>query len=123
MMEKTETGFLTTHVLDASRGLPGKGITIELFEIKNGNRRLLTTVITNDDGRCDNRLLEGADFVQGQYELVFHTANYFKSQGIVLDEPPFLDEVVIRFGVSKTDEHYHVPLLISPYSYSTYKGS
>ena len=122
-MENTGTGFLTTHVLDASRGLPGKGIKVELFEIKNSSRRLLNTVITNDDGRCDTRLLEGSSFVQGQYELVFHTASYFKSQGVVLEDPPFLDEVVIRFGVSKTNDHYHVPLLISPYSYSTYKGS
>ncbi len=116
------SGYLTTHVLDASRGLPGKGIRVELFCL-NGNKTCVATLFTNDDGRCDSPLLEGAAFKVGQYELVFHTTDYFTSQGVELEDPPFLGEVVIRFGIAKDDEHYHVPLLISPYSYSTYKGS
>ena len=115
-------GYLSTHVLDSAHGRPGKGIRVDLFAMAE-QRTLLKTVYTNDDGRCDEPLLENEDFKQGVYELVFFTTDYFRSQGVELPEPAFLGEVVIRFGVASAAEHYHVPLLISPYSYSTYRGS
>ncbi|MGH6932723.1 MAG: hydroxyisourate hydrolase, partial [Dongiaceae bacterium] len=86
-------------------------------------REMVTSAVTNADGRCDRPLLEGPAFTAGIYELVFHAGGYFAGQGATLPSPPFLDEVVIRFGVAAPDEHYHVPLLISPYGYSTYRGS
>ena len=115
-------GYLSTHVLDSAHGRPGKGIRVELFAV-TGPRTLLKTVYTNDDGRCDEPLLEKGDFKKGVYELVFYTNDYFRLQGVELPEPAFLGEVVIRFGVASAEEHYHVPLLIAPYSYSTYRGS
>ncbi|WP_372742236.1 hydroxyisourate hydrolase [Neptunomonas sp.] len=115
-------GYLSTHVLDSAQGRPGKGIRVDLFAVAE-QRTLLKTVYTNDDGRCDEPLLEKDDFKKGVYELVFHTTDYFRSQGVDLPDPAFLGEVVIRFGVASADEHYHVPLLIAPYSYSTYRGS
>lgn len=115
-------GFLTTHVLDTASGRPGAGIRVELYRL--GERRaLLKTTHTNDDGRCDGPLMADEDFLAGEYELVFHTAEYFSTRGMELSSPPFLDRVVIRFGIAAEDQHYHVPLLISPYGYSTYRGS
>ncbi|WP_169543113.1 hydroxyisourate hydrolase [Sneathiella aquimaris] len=116
-------GKLTTHILDTAAGIPGKNIQIDLYILKDDSWELLKTVTSNEDGRCDGPLLEGADLVCGQYELVFHAGQYFDACGQDLPEPKFLDEIVIRFGVPDATEHYHVPLLVSPYSYSTYRGS
>lgn len=112
---------LTTHVLDTARGVPGAGIAVELYEIGD-QRRHLKTVVTNADGRTDEPLLEGSAFKLGVWELVFHVGDYFSTTTSELSEPPFLDEVVLRFGIG-SDAHYHVPLLVSPWSYSTYRGS
>lgn len=116
------TGRLTSHVLDTARGMPGGGMRIELFTV-DGGRNLIKTVTTNADGRCDAPLLEGGDFVVGAYELVFHAGDYFRAAGIALPDPPFVDQAVVRFGVADVAAHYHVPLLVSPWSYSTYRGS
>ncbi|RED53860.1 hydroxyisourate hydrolase [Aestuariispira insulae] len=115
-------GRLTTHVLDTARGCPGQGIKIELFRLDSG-RELVTEAVTNDDGRCDAPILEGEAFTAGKYELVFHAGSYFDAQGYDLPEPKFLDEVSLRFGIAQAGEHYHVPLLLSPFSFSTYRGS
>ena len=115
-------GNLTTHVLDTATGCPGAGMFIELFRL-GGERTLLTAVTTNSDGRCEGALLSDEAFRGGEYELVFHAGDYFSAGGKNLPSPPFLDQVVIRFGVASADQHYHVPLLISPYGYSTYRGS
>ncbi|TIW25332.1 MAG: hydroxyisourate hydrolase [Mesorhizobium sp.] len=119
---KADGGRLTTHVLDTATGRPAKGLSIELFRIEGQSRTHLKTVTTNDDGRCEAPLLAGADFRTGQYELVFAAGDYLRGQGISLPEPAFLDIVPIRFGMAE-ERHYHVPLLISPYGYSTYRGS
>ena len=117
------TGRLTTHVLDTTSGRPGAGLAIELFTIEGEARRLLASIVTNGDGRCDRPLLEGAAMKSGTYELVFHVADYFQRQGVAMSDPPFLDLVPLRFGIAATGQHYHVPLLISPFAYSTYRGS
>ncbi|WP_413615993.1 hydroxyisourate hydrolase [Halomonas cupida] len=116
-------GRLTTHVLDTSRGCPGKGIRIDIFRINGDERIRLGEAVTNDDGRCDAPLLEGDAFTRGEYELVFHAGDYLRAQGVEASEPRFLDRIPLRFGVADDSEHYHVPLLVSPYSYSTYRGS
>ena len=116
-------GRLTTHVLDTAAGIPAAGIVIDLYRCNQPDRHLLLSVTTNGDGRCDMPLLEGADFAAGRYQLVFHAANYLRTVGTSLPEMPFLDEIVIAFGIDNADQHYHVPLLFSPYGYSTYRGS
>ncbi len=122
-------GRLTTHVLDTTRGQPGNAIGISLYRIDGEQRQCLNTQLTNDDGRCDQPLLADDAFTAGVYELVFAVGPYFTalessvSSDAPVSEPRFLDDVVIRFGVSAADQHYHVPLLITPYSYSTYRGS
>ncbi|MBY5982900.1 MULTISPECIES: hydroxyisourate hydrolase [Halomonas] len=116
-------GRLTTHVLDTALGRPGQGIRIELFRLEGDRRVHLGDVITNDDGRCDHPILEGSDLIEGEYELVFHAGDYLRAQGIEAREPRFLDRIPLRFGIADAAEHYHVPLLLSPYSYSTYRGS
>ena len=113
---------LTTQVLDVYSGKPGKGILVHLFYINNSERKKLTSTKLNDDGRATSPLAEGDIFVKGKYELVFHIGDYFKHTSAASDVP-FLDEVVIRFGISDPSQHYHVPLLVSPWSYSTYRGS
>ncbi len=115
-------GRLTTHVLDTARGLPAAGLVIELFGLADGHR-LLARVTTNKDGRCDAPLLEGAALVTGSYELVFAVGAYFRAAGIAMTEPPFLDAVPVRFQVADPALHYHVPLLVSPFGYTTYRGS
>jgi 5-hydroxyisourate hydrolase len=115
-------GRLTTHVLDAVQGKPGAGISIELFRL-GATRERLASATTNADGRCERPLLEGPTFTAGTYELLFRAGDYFARQGLILPKPNFLDEVVIRFGIADGEAHYHVPLLISPYAYSTYRGS
>jgi 5-hydroxyisourate hydrolase len=112
-------GRLTTHVLDTATGKPAAGLPIELWS----GPKLLKTVTTNSDGRVDGALLEGEDFKTGNYELRFRAGAYFKASGVKLDEPPFLDVIPIRFGIANASQHYHVPLLLSPFSYSTYRGS
>jgi len=114
-------GKLTTHVLNLAAGTPAAGMRIELHEA--ASHRLVAQKRTNDDGRCDAPLLEGAEFRGGRYTLTFHVADYFRSQGVRLPEPPFIDEVVIQFGIADPTQNYHVPLLVSPWSYSTYRGS
>ncbi len=113
---------LTTHVLDIYSGKPGGGIKVDLYYIANGKKEKINTLILNNDGRTDKPLIDGASFKEGQYELVFFVGDYFKK---ITDIPeiPFLDDVIIKFGISDSKEHYHVPLLVSPWSYSTYRGS
>jgi 5-hydroxyisourate hydrolase len=120
-------GKLTTHVLDTSLGKPASGVAIDLHRLASApaeeTRVLITSALTNSDGRAGTPLLEGAAMQVGRYSLTFHIAAYFRLQGIVLPDPPFLDRVVIPFGIAEADGHYHVPLLVSPWSFSTYRGS
>lgn len=114
-------GGLTTHVLDTARGRPGAGILVELR--RPGETSVIARARTNADGRCDQPLLEGEAFEAGEYELVFHAGDYYAEQDGEADLTRFLDHVVIRFGVADPEQHYHVPLLLSPFGYSTYRGS
>lgn len=117
-------GRLTTHVLDTSNGLPATGLALALWAIDpEGGRRLVLETRTNADGRVDVPLLEGATYVAGVYELVFQVGAYLRGRGVDLPEPAFLDEIPLRFGISDTSGHLHVPLLVSPYGYATYRGS
>jgi len=111
-------GLLTTHVLDTATGRPATGLKIEIW-----GETLLKTILTNADGRADAPLLEGVAFKVGQYELRFFAGDYLRQQNLNLSEPLFLDVIPIRFGVSDAESHYHVPLLLSPFGYSTYRGS
>lgn len=115
-------GKLTTHVLDTARGRPAAGLRLALFRLDGGGREEVAAAVTNADGRCDAPLLSGAAFRTGTYELVFRAGDYLREAHRDLPEPPFLDEVPIRFGMAER-AHYHVPLLISPFGYSTYRGS
>jgi 5-hydroxyisourate hydrolase len=116
-------GRLTTHVLDTMHGRPGGGLAIDLLRHTQDGALALKSVRTNADGRVDGPLLAGNELTPGTYELVFHVADYFRAQGVALPRVPFLDVVPIRFGIADPAQHYHVPLLISPWSYSTYRGS
>jgi len=116
-------GKLSTHVLDVTRGKPGAGVTVELRARRGDKMVHLRTVVTNQDGRCDGPLLEGEEMQAGQYELVFAVGDYFQKQGVELPQPPFIDRVTIAFGIADTMQNYHVPLVVSPWSYSTYRGS
>ena len=113
---------LTTHVLDVYSGKPGKGIKVDLYYVENNKKEKLNSVILNNDGKTDKALIEGANFKEGKYELVFFVGDYFKK---ITKTPkiPFLDDVIIKFGISNATQHYHVPLIVSPWSYSTYRGS
>ena len=121
-MAETAGGRLTTHVLDTASGRPAAGLKIALYRVSGNSHRKIKEVVTNADGRCDEPLLQGKAFQTGQYELVFFAGDYLRGSGAALPDPLFLDQVPIRFGLAE-DAHYHVPLLISPYGYSTYRGS
>ena len=114
-------GRLTTHVLDTAHGVPAGGMRVELRAALSGER--LAAFSTNDDGRGNGTLLEGSALQPGRYALTFFVADYFRARGVALPDPPFLDEVTIAFGIADAGQHYHVPLLVSPWSYSTYRGS
>jgi 5-hydroxyisourate hydrolase len=116
-------GKLTTHVLDTVEGRPAAGMAVELSVLDGAAWKPLKSLRTNADGRTDAPLLEGAALAQGQYRLVFDVAAYFRGRGVALPEPPFLDRVPLRFGIADPQAHYHVPLLCSPWTYSTYRGS
>lgn len=117
-----QVGRLSTHVLDTSVGKPAAGLKIELFLLDGGTVHL-KTLVTNQDGRTDGPLLEGAALLRGHYELRFHAGDYLRARGVELPDPAFLDVIPIRFGITDAGGHYHVPLLLSPYGYSTYRGS
>lgn len=114
-------GYLTTHVLDTALGIPGEGIEVRVYKVTD-SKELIKTVTTNSDGRTDQPVLSEQEFELGTYELVFKVARYFSNTSLRLDDPAFLDEISLRFTMS-LDDHYHVPLLVSPWSYSTYRGS
>lgn len=115
-------GKLTTHVLDTANGRPAAGMTVTLLRL-DGGERVLKSIRLNDDGRADAPLLEGDALQRGRYRLVFSVAAYFRGRGAAMTEPPFLDEVPLDFGIADPASHYHVPLLASPWSYGTYRGS
>jgi 5-hydroxyisourate hydrolase len=117
-----QKGRLTTHVLDTARGCPVAGVEIRLCMIAP-QAGVVTIAVTNADGRCDKPLLEDNAFLPGTYELMFRVGAYFARHLAGLADPPFLDEIVLRFGIADSSQHYHVPLLVSPYGYSTYRGS
>lgn len=116
-------GRLTTHVLDTANGRPAAGIAVRLYGLDGATASLLKAVALNADGRCDAALLEGDAYRPGRYRLVFAVGDYFRAQGARLADPPFLDEVPLDFGIAAGSDHYHVPLLVSPWAYSTYRGS
>jgi 5-hydroxyisourate hydrolase len=114
---------LSTHVLDVARGVAAAGVMIELHILDGGSRRRIVQATTNADGRTDVPLLAGDRLEPGVYELTFHAGDYYRRGGVALADPAFLDEVVIRFGIADATGNYHVPLLLSPYGYSTYRGT
>jgi len=115
-------GFLTTHVLDTARGCPAAGLRIVLNRVTPVSVEELADMTTNADGRTDSPILSASAFSQGNYELLFFAGDYLREAGLITGETPFLDVIPIRFGMDQ-DDHYHVPLLLSPYGYSTYRGS
>ena len=116
-------GKLSTHVLDVTQGKPGAGVAIELYAVEGQGRTLLREAVTNQDGRCDAPLLQGEELRAGQYELVFAAGDYLAAQGVNLPQPRFIDRVIIAFGIADPGQNFHVPLVVSPWSYSTYRGS
>jgi len=116
-------GKLSTHVLDITQGKPGAGVQIKLFRVNGVEKVLVKTDTTNADGRCDVPLLQGDEVKAGKYELVFGAGDYFAAQGVNLPSPRFIDEVVIAFGIADPNANYHVPIVVSPWAYSTYRGS
>lgn len=117
------TGYLTTHVLDTARGIPAAGLKIDLYKVEAAARVHIHSMTTNGDGRTDSPILPAGDFTTGTYELVFHAGAYLDASATPPETPRFLDEIPIRFGISDAQAHYHVPLLLSPFGYSTYRGS
>lgn len=117
------TGYLTTHVLDTARGVPAAGILIQLYKVSGNSHRKIAEAVTNDDGRTDAPILPSGKCAAGTYELIFHAGDYLRRTGQAGDDPLFLDQVPIRFGISDESAHYHVPLLLSAYGYATYRGS
>lgn len=123
MVSQHTGGRLTTHVLDTANGRPAARLRIVLARLDGDKRTVLADTETNLDGRCDAPLLSAETMTTGRYELLFHAGDYLRREHGTLPEPAFLDEIPIRFGVANANAHYHVPLLISPYGYSTYRGS
>lgn len=117
------SGYLTTHILDTARGMPAAGVRIDLYRIDGDARDLVAQTETNDDGRTNSPILPMEDFKTGLYELVFHCGDYLEAQDLASGAIKFLDDIPIRFGMDDPEAHYHVPLLLSPYGYSTYRGS
>ena len=117
------SGYLTTHVLDTARGCPAEGLAIALYRVSGNSHRKIAETVTNADGRTDAPILPAKTFKTGTYELIFFTGDYLKANGLASEEPLFLDQIPIRFGMADPAAHYHVPLLLSPYGYSTYRGS
>ncbi|MEM9872905.1 MAG: hydroxyisourate hydrolase [Pseudomonadota bacterium] len=116
-------GYLTTHVLDTARGVPAAGIRIALYRVSGNSHRKIAESVTNADGRTDSPILPAETFTPGQYELIFFCGDYLAEAGLATGDLKFLDQIPIRFGMADADAHYHVPLLLSPYGYSTYRGS
>jgi 5-hydroxyisourate hydrolase len=114
---------LSTHVLDTMSGRPASGVRVRLFERRDGQLRLVKETVTNTDGRTDEPLLSGDTIDTGRYRIVFDMASYFQSLGVVLADPPFLEDVALEFGIADSEGSYHVPLVCTPWSYSTYRGS
>ena len=122
-MEQDLAG-VTTHVLDVTSGWPAEGVRVELYELADGSeRKLIANVATNADGRTNKPLMSADGARAGRFELVFHAGDYFRRQGAEMADPPFLDVIAIQFGIADPQAHYHVPLIVSPWSYSTYRGS
>lgn len=122
-MSDATQGYVTTHVLDAARGCPAAGMRIALYRIEGEARVLIRVVTTNADGRTDAPVIPKGEMTPGVYELLFHAGEYLDAAGVAGESPRFLDQIPIRFGIGEATAHYHVPLLLSPYSYSTYRGS
>jgi 5-hydroxyisourate hydrolase len=116
-------GHLSTHVLDTSRGLPAAGVVVEVRLVRGNESTRVAAATTNAQGRTDAPLLMGDPLERGTYELTFHVGDYFRRAGVALSDPPFLDRVVIRVGIADSNAGYHIPLLISPYGYTTYRGT
>jgi 5-hydroxyisourate hydrolase len=116
-------GRLTTHVLDTAHGTPAAGVSIVVHRVLGERLALVADATTNAEGRCDAPLLEGLALTAGRYRIVFRVGDYFRRAGVALPDPPFVDEVCVDFGVADPAAHYHVPLLVSPWSWSTYRGS
>lgn len=116
-------GYLTTHVLDTATGKPAAGIEILLYRVSGNSHRKIAETVTNEDGRTDAPILPQEKFETGTYELIFRAGDYLRATGVAVGDPLFLDQIPIRFGMNDEDAHYHVPLLLSPFGYSTYRGS
>lgn len=116
-------GYLTTHVLDTARGVPAEGIKIALYRVSGNSHRKIAEAVTNADGRTDAPILPQGKMKAGYYEVIFFTGPYLEQAGLATSEPKFLDQIPIRFGIDDEEAHYHVPLLLSPFGYSTYRGS
>lgn len=116
-------GYLTTHVLDTARGCPAAGIKIALYRVTGNSHKKIAEAETNADGRTEAPILPEGKFKAGTYELIFFAGAYLRSHGLGHEDPLFLDQIPIRFGVSEAETHYHVPLLLSPFGYATYRGS
>ena len=123
MTRHAVTGRLSTHVLDISCGTPAAGMRVELSVLEGGRWKAVKTVHTNADGRTDEPLLADGAMAAGQYRLVFHVGDYFRDRGVALADPPFLDRIPVRFGIHDPKTHLHVPLMCTPWGYSTYRGS
>lgn len=117
------TGYLTTHILDTARGIPAEGIAISLYRVSGNSHRKIAEAVTNADGRTDGPILPAGKFRTGTYELIFFAGDYLRRTGQATGDILFLDQIPIRFGMDDPDSHYHVPLLLSPFGYSTYRGS
>ncbi|MES2261026.1 MAG: hydroxyisourate hydrolase [Pseudomonadota bacterium] len=116
-------GKLSTHVLDITQGKPGVGVAVALYRVDGTEKILVKKDTTNQDGRCEQPLLQGDEVKSGRYELVFGAGDYFAKQGVTVPTPRFIDEVVLAFGIADPTQNYHVPLVVSPWAYSTYRGS